>query len=182
MNVRFQPTADDFVEAFVATPALRRAWKNLRGRRHVNVAGTCAAVGTFFGGLLLMLVSGLYLALAVHFLWALSLILPGLLLYRLLLLWAGGARRRARKLFASDPRHADPAEVEADAQSFRVFASTFQADIGWPAVLGWTETPNLFLLYDHEHSHLVPKRAFANEAEQEQFRQLLQTHISAGPV
>ena len=179
MKVRFQLTAEDFIESSVPTPALRRAWKSIRLRRGTDFAATYVAIGLFFGGVALQLAAGLYLTLAVHFLWAASLFLPGLLLL-VALLWVGGARRRARKVFASDPRQADPQEVEADSHSFRVFASTFQTDIGWPAVLGWTETPNLFLLYDHEDTHVVPKRAFADEAEKEQFRQLLQTHIPGG--
>jgi hypothetical protein len=179
MKVRFQLTADDFVESTVPTPSLRRAWKSLR-RRNSDAAGTYVALGTFVLALLLMLGAGLYLTVTAHVLWALLLLLPAFLLYRLLLLWGGGARRRARKLFASDPRHADPREVEADARSFRAFASTFQTDIGWPGVVGWTETPNLFLLFDDEHTHVLPKRAFADEVGKEQFRQILQTHIPGG--
>jgi hypothetical protein len=53
-----------------------------------------------------------------------------------------------------------------------------RSEIGWPAFRRYLETPALFMLYVSEFSfHMIPKRAFADEAQIEEFRDLLRRHI-----
>jgi hypothetical protein len=181
-RAEFTRTIEDFVEVMTPTPALRPAWRRLFRRRGSRFAGPITVFGLFLGGILLMLACGLYLAQKVNVLWLLSLATPALGLYAFVQAWEGGPRRRAIKLFEAEPRVAGPWTVEARADGLRVFTPTWESAIGWEGITGFTETPNLFLVYDAERGYPIPKRGFADAAGAESFRQAIRTNAPGAPL
>jgi hypothetical protein len=55
---------------------------------------------------------------------------------------------------------------------------TTSSEMKWTAFRSFLDQPTLFMLYPSEFSfHMVPKRAFADDAQVEEFRDLLHGHI-----
>ena len=120
--------------------------------------------------------SALYLGLAVHRGWLFALTLPLGLMSLVVTAWGGGSRGRARRLFASDPRLADPRSAEWDERGLRLSSPTWEHDIPWEAVAGLGELRGIFVVYDPDLGHVVPKRALAGPEGEEQLRRAFRDH------
>ena len=91
--------------------------------------------------------------------------------------------RRYRVLFRrgweSQPQLHRPFVAEIDEHGLRLSEPLSRHEYHWDYFPGWIETENVFALYISPVSfHLLPKRAFADEGAQTEFRKLLQRMIS----
>jgi hypothetical protein len=97
-----------------------------------------------------------------------------------LLIVAGTLQRRwnIRKQWVSKPGWLRPRTIEMDAQGFRAWDAISRYEFFWPYFVKARETDNLLvLLGEDELQHMIPKRAFADGAEIERCRALLQSMI-----
>ena len=60
-----------------------------------------------------------------------------------------------------------------------VFVSTARSEgvVRWPGILAWKEDKDTLLLYSWGYSHIIPKRFFANTANMDAARQLIQNKV-----
>jgi hypothetical protein len=70
----------------------------------------------------------------------------------------------------------DPRTAGWDEDGIRFRGPTGEHDVGWEAVCAFAELESVFLVYDPELGHVVPKRGFADAAGEERFRQAFRTH------
>ena len=176
MRAEFSLTIEDLAEASALTAQSWRQWRGLRQRRGVRLAPVILPIATYLAGNILMVVSCVYLALKVNLLWGLALALPTALVLPVIVALGGGARGRARRQFASDPRLADPRAVEWDEVGLRMFSTTWEHHIPWASVAGFGELPKLFMIYDADMTYVIPKRAFGGPEAEEQFRRAFEDH------
>jgi hypothetical protein len=104
---------------------------------------------------------------------------PGLAMIFLLIATATLHQRwNIRKLWVSKPGWLRPRTIEMDAQGFRAWDAISRYEFAWPYVVKARETENLLVLVgEDELQHMIPKRAFADAAEIERCRALLQSMI-----
>jgi len=66
----------------------------------------------------------------------------------------------------------------ADEEGFSMQTANSDATIKWPGLIEFRETRNLFLIYSSKRMYcLIPKRAFADESQVKEFRELLRRKI-----
>jgi hypothetical protein len=66
----------------------------------------------------------------------------------------------------------------ADEEGFSQQTINTDLTVKWPALIKFKETRNLFLIYPSKHMcYLIPKRAFADESQVKEFRELLDRKI-----
>jgi hypothetical protein len=104
---------------------------------------------------------------------------PGLAMIFLLIAMATLHRRWSiRKQWVSKPGWLRPTTIEMDAQGFRVWDAISRYEFSWPYFVRARETAHLLVLSgEGEVQHIIPKRAFADLAEIERCRALLQSMI-----
>jgi YcxB-like protein len=67
----------------------------------------------------------------------------------------------------------------ADEESFSLQTTNSDTTIKWPALIKFRETRNLFLVYPSKQiCFLIPKRAFMDESQVKEFRELLHRKIN----
>jgi len=67
----------------------------------------------------------------------------------------------------------------ADEEGFRAQTANSDVTIKWPAFINFRETRKFFLIYASKHSCcLIPKRAFMDESQVKEFRELLDRKFS----
>jgi hypothetical protein len=72
-----------------------------------------------------------------------------------------------------------PQSVTIDESGLTFTEPTAERRLSWDHFLRFTETKNLFLLFNAEYSaDLIPKRIFATAAQTDEFRALLARHVS----
>jgi hypothetical protein len=83
-------------------------------------------------------------------------------------------RRNVATIWTGNPFLARPQTATATQDAFQLQTEYSHSHISWRGYTRWAETKNLFLLYLSEPTfHIVPKRAFANEEQLNDFRALL---------
>jgi hypothetical protein len=100
----------------------------------------------------------------------------------LLLLWFQSRKRRsfAKKQFSSNPSMQSPSEIVSNEEGISGKDSLTGWVHRWEAFVSYLESDNLLLLFVSDvSSHILPKRAFADEAELQAFRELLASRIGA---
>jgi hypothetical protein len=193
VRVEFTHTADDFAEANrppergpAARPRVSRLRLALRIVRGGDVgdwsrADLLQARGAviMIAGLFLMIASTAYVGVRGTRAWLVPCAFASL--FTAAVLWPvvrNATGWGARRTFASDPDNAGPAAVEVDDDAFRFIAAKWQCRVAWSAVRELVETPNLLLVIDDSPStFIVPKRAFASDADREQFAAHVRAHV-----
>ncbi len=67
----------------------------------------------------------------------------------------------------------------ADEEGFSVQTTNSDTKIKWPALIKFRETRNLFLVYPSKQMcYLIPKRAFTDDGQVKEFRELLRRKIN----
>src|SRR5262245_33051307 len=67
----------------------------------------------------------------------------------------------------------------ADEEGFSQQTTNSETKIKWPALIKFRETRNLFLIYPSKQMcYLIPKRAFMDESQVKEFRELLHRKIN----
>jgi hypothetical protein len=104
---------------------------------------------------------------------------PGLAMIFLLIAMATLHQRwNIRKQWVSKPGWLRPTTIEMDAQGFRVWDAISRYEFSWPYFVRARETEGLLVLVgEGEVQQIIPKRAFADSAEVERCRALLQSMI-----
>ena len=104
---------------------------------------------------------------------------PGLAMIFLLILMGTLQRRwNIGKQWVSKPGWQRPRTIEMDGQGFRAWDAISRYEFSWPYFVRARETEHLLVLVgEDELQHMVPKRAFADAAEIERCRSLLQSMI-----
>lgn len=104
---------------------------------------------------------------------------PGLAMIFLLIVMGTLQRRwNIGKQWVSKPGWQRPRTIELDAQGFRAWDAISRYDFSWAYFVKARETENLLVLVgEDELQHMIPKRAFADAAELERCRALLQSMI-----
>lgn len=178
MRLAFSYTAEDYVEA--AGPVM--AERTVRRVGAERPLGRVIAWATTGAGFLLMIAAGVYLVAADGPGWWTAVLFVGLVSTPFLLgSYRGlfGQRQAARAAFDAETDRAGPATFEADEAGVRFVARVYRCDLAWSAVTGLYETAGLFLMADDgPTSWIVPKRAFADDAQQEQFRRLFRDEFA----
>ena len=84
-----------------------------------------------------------------------------------------------RRGWESQPQLHRPFVAEVDERGLRLSEPLSRHEYHWDYFPGWIETENVFAIYVSPVSfHLLPKRAFADEAARTEFRKLLKRVIS----
>jgi hypothetical protein len=85
-----------------------------------------------------------------------------------------------RTNFENQPTAGQATITEVAAHGLTIQAGEIcRIEYRWAALYRWTETRDLFVLFTSpEQFEMIPKRAFANRPQIEDFRRLLQTHAS----
>jgi hypothetical protein len=86
---------------------------------------------------------------------------------------------QAALVWRSNPSIRGAITCWADEESF--YQQTMNSDLAvkWPAFIKFKETRNLFLVYPSKQMcYLIPKRAFTNESQVKEFRELLHQKIN----
>jgi hypothetical protein len=90
-------------------------------------------------------------------------------------------KHQRRAIWEADSAIHRPRTVTPYAEGLMVADPFSRTHIRWEGLVGFEETPRLFLLYVGRFmAYFVPKRAFANEGEVGQFRELCRHNVSAG--
>jgi len=67
----------------------------------------------------------------------------------------------------------------ADEEGFSQQTTNTDLTVKWPAIIKFKETRNLFLVYPSKQMcYLIPKRAFTDESQAKEFRELLDRKIN----
>jgi hypothetical protein len=79
----------------------------------------------------------------------------------------------------SNPSLKDAICCWADEEGFGMQTTNSDTTIKWPALIKFRETRNLFLVYPSKRMfYLIPKRAFTDESQVKEFRELLDRKIN----
>jgi hypothetical protein len=179
IRARFTPLPEEFAAFFRRTRAMVRS---LRSRNPTPVPAEPKWIASLLVlSLLAILGSSLYLGLTWHFLWFLATFGASVLLLSVLANWlAWNARRRARGMFARDPRMGLETTVEADERSFRFFSDRVRYELGWEAVVGvYPADDTLFVLDTDWLTYVIPRRAFGPAELADQFVDFVEARAGA---
>lgn len=103
--------------------------------------------------------------------WALNLVL-------LIVLGVLQRRWSARQQWLANPTWGRPKVIEIDEWSFRLSDTVTRIELSWPGIVRAHETANLLVLHAESGlRYLIPKRAFADEADLFRARSLIQTAV-----
>ena len=82
-------------------------------------------------------------------------------------------------VWRSNPSLKDAISCWADEEGFSVQTTNSDTKIKWPALIKFRETRNLFLIYPSKQiCYLIPKRAFTDDGQVKEFRELLHRKIN----
>jgi hypothetical protein len=88
-------------------------------------------------------------------------------------------RGRGRKLWEGSAELQQPQMMEVSDQGVRISNVFTEMLYRWNGFVGWAETPNLMLLLlSGQRRLMIPRRAASTEAEWQQFRDLVKSHVS----
>ncbi|MBD2090526.1 YcxB family protein [Microcoleus sp. FACHB-1515] len=74
----------------------------------------------------------------------------------------------------------NPIAAEVTEAGLSLDTLNISSQVNWQSLIKFMETPNLFVIYQSPQLfYPLPKRSFANAAQIDEFRSLLQTHIRA---
>jgi hypothetical protein len=99
-----------------------------------------------------------------------------------LVIWAfvyfGIRRQRYQRAWAGQPNEHVQKRWDVSDAGIVIDTGHSRSDLKWSTFRRYLEQPTLFMLYVSEFSfHMVPKRAFANDVQLAEFRDLLRQHI-----
>lgn len=90
-------------------------------------------------------------------------------------------RARARGVWESQKQLHGPFCVDIDEQNILISGAQWRSRLKWTAFQGFTETPNLIILYLSTTAfHMLPKRAIASEAELNELSRILVQYVQHG--
>jgi YcxB-like protein len=94
-------------------------------------------------------------------------------------LWVSYPLLQAWLIWRGGPSAKEVIRCWADEEGFSLQTANSDASIKWPGLIEFRETRNLFLIYPSKRMYcLIPKRAFADESQVREFRELLDRKIS----
>ena len=179
MTIRFEYTVQDFVEA------QRAHGQRVAGAGAMTmlvIIPLAVGVSIWFALTLLGRAGGAY------GLWGYAaVILPWIVFWTALIVVLRLMQRKAgpKAVAAGTPALKGPMTAEVDAGGVAISSAIWRVQYAWPAVIGFTETKDLFLLsITPVSSHAIPKRGFASREEVDAFRNLAQrmTNPNAPPI
>ena len=89
-----------------------------------------------------------------------------------------GRRRMLVSTWKSHRGMQEPMTLEALEDGIVIESTLFKSHLKWGMYIKWLETKNLFILYQSAQSfNVVPKRAFIQDEDINEFRALLQENI-----
>jgi YcxB-like protein len=114
-------------------------------------------------------------------------LVPWVIAAALVVFVASMLSRSARRYWAAQLQLQRPHAAEFDEQSIRIVEPLSSHENRWEYFPGFAETEHLFVIYLSPLAfHMIPKRAFSDDAERQSFRELLRRNItervSAFPV
>ncbi len=90
--------------------------------------------------------------------------------------------KRIRQQFKDSPELGEARRAVASAENFTMYRSTSTTIMAWSHFPFFTETANLFLLYENQaQAYIVPKRAFTSPVDAGEFRAFVQAHVGNQP-
>lgn len=102
----------------------------------------------------------------------------GFLMLPLLFFWENIAAYTSGVSFARNELARKPTTVRADADGVHIGIDTISSDVGWSAILKVIETAErLFLTISTRQAVVLPRRAFASEADYAAARDFIREHI-----
>jgi hypothetical protein len=180
---------EDLIEA---SDALAAGWRErkkiipresdpaIRATRHA----ASFAVTLFIAGLVLMLLSSIYMSIQSSVAWGLGALFPlGILFFIVRALTPSGKHRRVRQAFEGNERCMDPITVEIDEAGFHHLSATWQCHVQWKSIRQSYSTTAFFLLTDDSPmAFVIPKRAFGDAGLQDQFDRLVREQLTRAGV
>lgn len=116
-----------------------------------------------------LFIDGIYAGAAVACLFALSTHITNLI------------RARARGVWESHKHLHGPFRIDIDEQNILISSTQWSSQLRWSAFQGFTETPNLIILYLSTTAfHMLPKRAIASETDLNELSRILVQHVQHG--
>jgi hypothetical protein len=93
--------------------------------------------------------------------------------------WVSFPLWRAWLIWRGNPSSKEVIRCWADEEGFRLQTTNSDATVKWPGLIEFRETRNLFLIYPSKGMYcLIPKRAFTDESQVKEFRELLDRKIN----
>jgi hypothetical protein len=177
IQVLFEQTLEDSLRLnrlVTLRSFIRPGWRPKDSAFRRGIWGTILLLA----GILLMLVSGVYLALAASLAWGLFLIVPGFLLWGFVIAFTrnltAGVRERWDTSRSKDPR----ITVELTDEAFRHQGDDTCYEVEWPAVVGVEQLPWCVLVRDNDDMvYSVSARAYADAAEMARFVEVIRSRI-----
>jgi len=93
--------------------------------------------------------------------------------------WVSFPLTQAWLVWRGTPSVKEVVRCWADEESFRLQTTNSDTAVKWPALIKFRETRKFFLIYPSKRiCYLIPKRAFADESQVKEFRELLDRKIN----